>query len=48
MLFEKPRYPTQGDRFLQLESATTDDTGAYEFGNLAEGDYFVAVAAQPW
>ena len=48
MLFEKPRHPTQGDRFLQLESATTDDTGAYEFGNLAEGDYFVAVAAQPW
>jgi hypothetical protein len=48
MLFEKPRHPTQGDRFLQLDSATTDDTGAYEFGNLADGDYFVAVAAQPW
>ncbi len=48
MLFKKPRHPTQGDRFLQLDSATTDDTGAYEFGNLADGDYFVAVAAQPW
>jgi carboxypeptidase family protein len=48
MLFEKPRHPTQDERFLQLESATTDDTGAYEFGDLADGDYFVAVAAQPW
>jgi len=48
MLFEKPRHPTQGDRFLQLDTTTTDDTGAYEFGNLADGDYFVAVAAQPW
>jgi len=48
MLFEKPRHPTQGDRFLQLDAATTDDTGAYEFGNLADGDYFLAVAAQPW
>jgi len=48
MLFERPRHPTDGDRFLQLESATTDDTGAYEFGDLADGDYFVAVAAKPW
>jgi len=48
MLFEKPRHPTQDERFLQLEPATTDDTGAYEFGNLADGDYFVAVAAHPW
>jgi len=26
MLFEKPRHPTQDERFLQLEPATTDDT----------------------
>ena len=48
MLFMKPRHGAQEDRFLQLESTTTDDTGAYEFGNLADGDYLVAVSAQPW
>ena len=26
----------------------TDDTGAYDFGDLAPGEYFLAVTAQPW
>ena len=33
---------------VQAEGASTDDTGAYEFSDLAAGDYFVAVGAQPW
>jgi hypothetical protein len=48
MLFEKPRHHTQDDRIVQSDSAVTDDTGAFEFGNLADGDYLVAVSAQPW
>jgi hypothetical protein len=32
----------------EVDGATTDDTGAYEFINLAAGDYFVAVATSPW
>ncbi len=47
-LFEKPRHPTQNDRIPPLETSVTDDTGAYEFGNLADGDYLVAVFARPW
>jgi hypothetical protein len=48
MLFEKPRHHAQDERIVQSDSAVTDDTGAYEFGNLADGDYLVAVSAQPW
>lgn len=36
------RHPTRD------QGATTDDTGAYEFSDLAAGQYFVAVGAQPW
>jgi hypothetical protein len=32
----------------QAEGTSTDDTGAYEFSDLAPGDYFVAVGTQPW
>ena len=32
----------------EVDGATTDDTGAYEFTNLAAGEYFVAVATSPW
>ncbi len=48
MLFEKPRHHAQDERIVQSDSAVTDDTGAYEFGDLADGDYLVAVSAQPW
>ena len=32
----------------QVDTATTDDRGAYEFGNLATGEYVLAVMAEPW
>lgn len=48
LLFRKPRFATQEDHTLQVDATVTDDTGAYEFSNLADGDYFVAVTAQPW
>ena len=46
MLFLKPH--RMGDRIVEAGSALTDDTGAYEFGNLAAGDYLLAVKAEPW
>jgi hypothetical protein len=46
MLFLKPH--GTGDRIVEAGSALTDDTGAYEFGNLAAGDYLLAVKAEPW
>lgn len=48
MLFRKPRKPRLGERIAHADSTTTDDTGTYEFGNLAAGDYLVAVTAEPW
>ena len=32
----------------QADGTMTDDTGAYEFSNLAAGEYYVAVVTQPW
>ena len=46
MLFLKPH--GTGARIIEADSALTDDTGAYEFGNLAAGDYLLAVKAEPW
>jgi hypothetical protein len=37
-----------GERVVQAESAVTDDTGAYEFSNLAAGQYLLGVKAEPW
>ncbi len=37
-----------GRRPAQLEGVMTDDTGAYEFSGLAEGEYYVAVKAEVW
>ncbi len=37
-----------GERIAQADSATTDDTGAYEFSDLATGRYLLAVSAEPW
>ena len=48
MLFLKPRPHRVNDRITQADSTTTDDTGAYEFIGLAEGDYLLAVKADPW
>jgi hypothetical protein len=47
-LFERPRGHRLGDHIAQADATTTDDTGAYEFSNLAAGDYLVAVKAEPW
>jgi hypothetical protein len=48
MLFRKPRAHRVNDRISQAGSTNTDDTGAYEFNGLAEGDYLLAVKAEPW
>jgi len=48
MLFLKPKLSRLGARTVQVDAATTDDTGAYEFSNLAAGEYLVAVTAEPW
>jgi hypothetical protein len=51
MLFERPRSaasPGKGEHVTQVDSATTDDTGAYEFDGLAAGEYLLAVRAEPW
>jgi hypothetical protein len=48
LLFLKPRGHNPDDRIVQVNTDATDDTGAYEFNNLAPGDYLVAVQAVPW
>jgi hypothetical protein len=48
MLFRKPHGHEPGGRIGQTGSAITDDTGFYEFDNLAEGEYLLAVKAEPW
>jgi 5-hydroxyisourate hydrolase-like protein (transthyretin family) len=48
MLFLKPRSHNPGDRITLKAETTTDDIGAYDFGYLAPGEYFLAVTAQPW
>jgi len=48
MLFLKSHDGKPGGRVAQSDSASTDDTGAYEFSNLAAGEYMLAVVAEPW
>jgi protocatechuate 3,4-dioxygenase beta subunit len=48
MLFRKPGSHRPDERVTQIDTEITDDTGSYEFSNLAAGDYFVAVSADPW
>ena len=48
MLFKRPRFQGAGERIAQVDATTTDDTGAYEFSELAAGEYLLAVAADPW
>jgi hypothetical protein len=48
MLFEKPQGHEPGEKIVQMDTAITDDTGAYEFGKLAAGEYLLAVKAEPW
>jgi protocatechuate 3,4-dioxygenase beta subunit len=48
MLFRRPHANSPGERLAQAGTTTTDDIGEYEFGNLAAGEYLVAVTASPW
>lgn len=48
MLFRRPRHADWGERIGQADSTPTDDTGAYEFGDLAPGEYLLGVVAEPW
>jgi hypothetical protein len=48
LLFLKPRGHNHGGRITLKAETTTDDIGAYDFGDLAPGEYFLAVTAQPW
>ncbi len=47
-LFIKSHEGKPGTRIVQSDATTTDDTGAYEFNNLASGEYYLAVTAEPW
>lgn len=48
MLFLKPHGHNPGERIKKVDEANTDDTGAYEFDDLAAGEYLLAVKAEPW
>jgi hypothetical protein len=48
MLFAKPHFQHPGARITQVGSASADDTGAYDFFDLAAGEYLLAVKAEPW
>jgi hypothetical protein len=48
MLFSKPTEHEPGAKIVQVDTSITDDTGAYEFGNLEKGAYLLAVRAEPW
>ncbi len=48
ILFKKPHNHDPGAKIDVAGSATTDDTGYYEFPNLTAGEYLLAVRARPW
>jgi hypothetical protein len=48
MLFLKARNGKPDGRTVLAANTSTDDTGAYEFSDLATGDYQLAVVAEPW
>jgi hypothetical protein len=48
MLFLKSHPGKPGPRIDQSDAESTDDTGAYEFNDLAAGEYLLAVVAEPW
>jgi hypothetical protein len=48
LLFLKPHGHNPGARITQKAETTTDDTGAYDFGDLEPGEYLLAVTAKPW
>jgi hypothetical protein len=48
MLFRKFKNGKPGGLTAQSDTTATDDMGAYEFDDLAAGDYYLAVSADPW
>ena len=48
LLFQRPQHHDPGERTTQVDATVTDDAGAYEFSNLAAGEYLLAVVAEPW
>jgi Carboxypeptidase regulatory-like domain len=48
LLFLKSHDGKPGVRVTHADTSNTDDTGAYEFNNLAAGQYLLAVVAEPW
>jgi 5-hydroxyisourate hydrolase-like protein (transthyretin family) len=51
MLFKREKNTSHSeaqDEIKEVDGATTDDTGAYEFSNLAAGEYLLAVTTSPW
>lgn len=48
ILFKRTSHRAPGEEMSEAGSTQTDDTGTYEFRNLAPGEYTIAVTAQPW
>jgi len=48
MLFRKFKNGKAGGLTAPSDTTSTDDTGAYEFDDLAAGDYYLSVIAEPW
>ena len=48
MLFRRSKHSGMGEKSKILDVASTDDTGTYEIGDLAAGEYLLAVVAEPW
>ena len=51
ILFKRDHNSAHGaapDEIKQADGTMTDDTGSYEFSNLAAGEYYVAVVTSPW
>ena len=48
MLFQRQHAGVPSKQVVEVDATTTDDRGAYEFANLAAGEYLLAVTASPW
>jgi len=48
LLFRKPAKFNSLERITQAGTTTSDDAGAFEFSDLAPGEYLLAVKATPW
>ena len=48
MLFKRAVAGENNGHIQQISNVQTDDTGAYEFSDLAAGEYYVAVKGEPW